>query len=111
MPDRPGETRRRWSSSSRRTAPSSTGGLPMALALCAGAATMPARADYPVAPDVVVFCEPTLQHAVVDIGMLWRKQTGVSLRVFTSPSWALLEQIAHHTRSDLVVGEGEAAAA
>jgi molybdate transport system substrate-binding protein len=72
-----------------------------------------ARADYPVAPDVVLFCEPTLQHAVTDVGRLWQKQTDVPVRIFTSPTWALLQQIAHHARDDVVIGEGddEAAAA
>ena len=83
----------------------------MALSLSLAAAITPARADYPVAPDVVVFCEPTLQHAITDVGTLWREQTGIPVRVFTSPTWALLEQISHRARSDLVIGEGDAAAA
>ena len=70
----------------------------------------PARADYPVAPDVVVFCEPTLQHVVADIGALWRARTGIKVRVFTSPTPALLQQIAHHARDDVVIGEGDAEA-
>jgi molybdate transport system substrate-binding protein len=71
-------------------------------------AIRPARADYPVAPDVVVFCEPTLQHAIADIGGLWRSQTGIRVRVFTSPTPALLQQIAHHARDDVLIGEGDA---
>ena len=71
----------------------------------------PAYADYPVAPDVVVFCEPTLQHAVTDVGALWRSQTGIHVRVFTAPTWALLAQIAHHARDDVLIGEGDANAA
>ena len=73
-------------------------------------AASPAHADYPVAPDVVVFCEPTLQHAVADIGALWRARTGIKVRVFTSPTPALLQQIAHHARDDVVIGEGDAEA-
>ncbi len=57
------------------------------------------------------FCEPTLRHAVGDVGQLWRRQTGISVRVFTSPTPALLEQIAHGARDDVLVGESEAAAA
>jgi molybdate transport system substrate-binding protein len=71
----------------------------------------PAYADYPVAPDVVVFCEPTLRHAVTDVGALWRSQTGIHVRVFTSPTWALLAQIAHHARDDVLIGEDDANAA
>ena len=70
----------------------------------------PAHADYPVAPDVVVFCEPTLQHVVADIGALWRARTGIKVRVFTSPTPALLQQIAHHARDDVIIGEGDAEA-
>ncbi len=79
--------------------------------LVTGAQVAPARADDAVAPDVVVFCEPTLRFAIADVAALWRRQTGVPVRVFTSPTALLLEQLSHHIRSDLVVGEGDAAAA
>jgi molybdate transport system substrate-binding protein len=84
----------------------------VSLALVArfGAASS-ARAAYPVAPDVVVFCEPTLQHAVSDVGALWHSQTGIHVRIFTSPTWAMLQQIAHRARDDVVIGEGDAEAA
>lgn len=71
-----------------------------------GASTA-AYAGYPVAPDVVVFCEPTLQRAIADVGALWRQQTGVPVRIFTSPTPAMLEQIAHHARDDVIIGEGD----
>jgi molybdate transport system substrate-binding protein len=83
----------------------------LALAYCLAATAIPARADYPVAPDVVVFCEPTLQHAVADVAALWRKETGVPVHIFTSPTRALLQQIAHHARDDVVIGEGDTRAA
>jgi molybdate transport system substrate-binding protein len=70
-------------------------------------ASTPAYASYPVAPDVVVFCEPTLQRAVSDVGALWRQQTGVPVRIFTSSTPAMLEQIAHHARDDVIIGEGD----
>ena len=45
----------------------------LALMLPAAAAGIgSARADEYVAPDVVVFCEPTLQHALGQIAALWR---------------------------------------
>ena len=69
-------------------------------------AVPPARAQYPVAPDVVVFCEPTLKHALGDVAELWRAETGIPVRLFTSPTGAELEQIAHHARDDLVIGAG-----
>jgi molybdate transport system substrate-binding protein len=74
-------------------------------------AAVPAHADYPVAPDVVVFCEPTLSYAITDVAALWRSETGIHVRVFTSPTSALLEQIGHHARADVLIGEGEANAA
>ena len=78
------------------------------LALCVVAASMaPARAAYPVAPDVVVFCEPTLQHAVADLAVLWRQETDVPVRIFASPTPLMLEQIAHHARDDVVIGQGD----
>ncbi len=79
-------------------------GLALAMHIAAGT---PALAGYPVAPDVVVFCEPTLRHAVTDVGALWRRQTGVAVRVFTSPTSALLEQVAHRARDDVLIGEGD----
>jgi molybdate transport system substrate-binding protein len=83
----------------------------LVIVLFVAAASVPARADYPVAPDVVVFCEPTLLHPIADAAALWRSETGVPVRIFTSPTWALLQQIAHHARDDVVIGEGETTAA
>jgi|HubBroStandDraft_1064217.scaffolds.fasta_scaffold00101_32 molybdate transport system substrate-binding protein len=77
--------------------------------MLAAAGPAPAAADG--APDVVVFCEPTLQHALADAAALWRQQTGVPVHVILSPTKLLLEQISHNIRSDLIIGEGEAAAA
>jgi ABC-type molybdate transport system substrate-binding protein len=69
----------------------------------------PAHADYPVAPDVVVFCEPTLQHAMTNIAALWRAESGIKVRIFTAPTTPLLlAGIAHHARDDVVIGEGDA---
>jgi ABC-type molybdate transport system substrate-binding protein len=82
-----------------------------ALVFCVIAASVSARADYPVAPDVVVFCEPTLRRVVTDLGAQWRKETGVPVRVFAAPTWANLAQIARHTRDDVIIGEGDAVAA
>jgi molybdate transport system substrate-binding protein len=68
----------------------------------------PARADYP--PDVVVSCEPTLKPVLAEIAAAFRRQTGIPVILFAAPTASLLEQIGHHARTDLVVGEGEAAA-
>jgi molybdate transport system substrate-binding protein len=80
------------------------------LALSAIGMIATARADYPVAPDVVVFCEPTLRPAVTALGAQWSKETGIPVRVFTAPTWANLAQLTRHTRDDVIIGEGDEAA-
>jgi len=81
------------------------------LALSVIAATAAARADdYPVAPDVVVFCEPTLRPVVTALGRQWTTETRIPVRVFAAPTWANLAQLTRHTRDDVIIGEGDAAA-
>jgi len=79
--------------------------------LCAIAAGAPARAAYPVAPDVVVFCEPTLRQIVTHLGAEWTKETGVPVRIFAAPNWANAAMGAHHARDDIIIGEGDVAEA
>jgi molybdate transport system substrate-binding protein len=81
------------------------------LAVLASAGIHSASAENYVAPDVVVLCEPTLEPVVNEIGALWRKRTGVPVRVFASPTALILQQAAHGVRSDIVIAEGDAAAA
>ncbi len=81
--------------------------LGLGLALVAGSAT--ARAEtLPDWPDVVVFCEPTLLHAMTDLGAVFHAQTGTPVRVFTAPGSMLVRQ-ANHTRNDILVLQGSAA--
>ncbi len=81
---------------------------PAALALLlAGLAIGSAAHGQEVAPDVVVFTEATMVHAIGDVGQMWRSQTGVPVRVFASPTKLLLEEIAHGVRSDVLIGQGE----
>jgi molybdate transport system substrate-binding protein len=61
--------------------------------------------DFP--PDLVVFCEPTLRPALVEIGSLWQNRTGTPVRVIAAPTPLLLEQLSHHIRSDLIVAQGD----
>jgi molybdate transport system substrate-binding protein len=82
-----------------------------AVLLLVVAKTTPARAEYVIAPDVVVFCEPTLRPAIADVARLWRGQTGVPVRILSAPTALLLEEVSHHIRADLLIGEGEDAAA
>jgi len=82
------------------------------LAMSAITMTTAARADdYPVAPDVVVFCPPTLRPVVIELGRQWTQETGIPVRVFAAPTWANLAQLVRHTRDDVIIGEGDAAAA
>jgi molybdenum ABC transporter molybdate-binding protein len=73
--------------------------------------SLPAHAQFVVAPDVVVYCEPTLRPVVAEIAKAWRRESGVPVRLFASPTAAILEQIGHRARADLIIGEGEAAGA
>ncbi|MGO8918375.1 MAG: molybdate ABC transporter substrate-binding protein [Stellaceae bacterium] len=82
-------------------------GVPVAALLL----TVAARAEFVVAPDVVVYCEPTLRPVLAEVAAAWRRESGVPVHLFASPTAAVLQQIGHRARADLVVGEGEAAAA
>lgn len=88
------------------------GGLAAAAMLLAiTTAGTAARADGYVAPDVVIIAEPTLEPALASVAAAWRRESGVPVHIFASPTDLLLEQIAHGVRSDIVVGEGDAALA
>ncbi|HXZ02852.1 MAG TPA: substrate-binding domain-containing protein [Stellaceae bacterium] len=87
---------------------------PLPALVLAMAALLPAaaaRADFIVAPDVVVYCEPTLRPVLAGIAAAWRHDTGVPVHLLTSPTAAMLEQIGHRARADLIIGESDAAAA
>jgi molybdate transport system substrate-binding protein len=77
----------------------------LTLILFAAINALPANADSADPPDVVVFCEPTLQHAIGDVGALWRRETGVPVRIFSAPTALLIEELSHRPRSDLIIGE------
>jgi molybdate transport system substrate-binding protein len=81
------------------------------LVLALAGLSPPVRAADDGPPDVVVFCDPTLEPALTHVARLWRGQTGVPVHVLTAPTPLLLEQISHRIRSDIIVGEGAAAAA
>jgi molybdate transport system substrate-binding protein len=67
----------------------------------------PARAEISSAPDVVVFVEPTLRHAVADLGALFRARTGAPVRIFSAPSVMLVGEIPF-TRDDVMILQGSA---
>ena len=67
----------------------------------------PAKANDGRAPDVVLFCEPTLQAVMTKVTDLWRARTGIPVRIFVARSDLLIEQIARGVRCDLVVLTGD----
>jgi molybdate transport system substrate-binding protein len=60
----------------------------------------PARAAV---PDVIVYGEPTLAHALVDVGARFTEQTGVPVHVFVAPPALILAQLRHQVWNDVVV--------
>jgi molybdate transport system substrate-binding protein len=72
-------------------------------------AAMPAVRAEVSAPDVVVFCDPTVSHAVQDLGAFWRGRTGIPVRVFPAPTKLLLEMTAHGVHVDMLILQGDKA--
>jgi ABC-type molybdate transport system substrate-binding protein len=60
----------------------------------------PARA---AAPDVIVYGDTTLAHALHDVGARFTAQTGVPVHVFTAPPAIILAQLRHAVWNDVVV--------
>lgn len=75
------------------------------------AASGPARAEYVYAPDIALYCEPTLRPLLAELAAAWRRESGVPVHILTSPTPLMLEQIGHRARADLVIGAGAAAEA
>src|SRR5271157_2471240 len=74
-------------------------GLVVALmVLLAGVA--PARA---AAPDVIVYGDPTLAHALRDVGARFTAETGAPVHVFSAPPTLILAQLRHSVWNDVVV--------
>ena len=75
--------------------------MPVVLAVVlALAGTAPARA---AAPDVIVYGDPTLAHALRDVGARFATQTGVPVHVFSAPPTLILAQLRHEVWNDVVV--------
>jgi ABC-type molybdate transport system substrate-binding protein len=64
----------------------------------------PARAEISSAPDVVVFVEPTLRHALENVGAMFRARTGAPVRIFAAPSMMLVREVPF-TRDDVMILE------
>jgi molybdate transport system substrate-binding protein len=55
------------------------------------------------APDVIVYGDTTLLHALHDVGARFTAQTGVPVHVFTAPPAIILAQLRHAVWNDVVV--------
>jgi molybdate transport system substrate-binding protein len=84
-------------------------GLAVALAVSLAAllpALSPGTASAEAAaPDVIVYGEPTLRHALLDVGARFTAQTGVPVHVFAAPPSIILAQLRHQVWNDVVVIE------
>jgi molybdate transport system substrate-binding protein len=65
-----------------------------------GPCVTPARA---AAPDVIVYGDPTLAHALRDVGARFTAQTGVPVHVFSAPPTLILAQLRHSVWNDVVM--------
>jgi ABC-type molybdate transport system substrate-binding protein len=64
----------------------------------------PAWAWTSPAPDVVVYCLPSLAPVIVRLGRQFRHEGGAEVHVFVGPDGRLFGLIAHRARADVVVG-------
>ncbi len=55
------------------------------------------------APDVIVYGDPTLAHALHDVGARFTAQTGVPVHVFSAPPTLIVAQLRHSVWNDVVV--------
>lgn len=62
----------------------------------------PVRADTP-APDVAVFCDPTLRFAMRDVGRLFTARVHAPVHVFCAPPRLMLAEIARDTQTDVLI--------
>ncbi|HUC63593.1 MAG TPA: molybdate ABC transporter substrate-binding protein [Alphaproteobacteria bacterium] len=91
--------------SRRRFGAIATGGL-MATGTLA-AAPAPARAEDAIPPNVVVFAEPTIQHAVKDITAPWRARTETPIDLFGTRSDVMIQQRVRGARCDVLIATRE----
>lgn len=56
-------------------------------------------------PDIVVYCDPTLAHAMRDIGSLFDARNQAPVHVFSAPPTLMLAQLARHVQNDILVTE------
>ncbi len=73
-----------------------------AVALLLAAVAKPASGAV---PDIVVYCDPTLAHAMRDTGSLFTARNQAPVHVFSAPPTLMLAQLARHVQNDVLVTE------
>lgn len=59
-----------------------------------------------VAPDVVVFCDLTLRHALIETGRVWRARSRIPVQIFVAALAQQAELSRHGARVDILMGIG-----
>lgn len=72
-------------------------------ALAPIALASPAEATANAAPDVIVFCDQTLQSGLRAAGDRFTAQTGAPVRLFSTSPKGMVAQIAHVTQTDVLI--------
>ncbi len=57
------------------------------------------------APDLVIYCPPTLVHALTQTAALYRADRHVPVRIFAGPPAAIEGLIAHMARADIAIAD------
>jgi molybdate transport system substrate-binding protein len=61
------------------------------------------RPGLAAAPDVIVYCDPTLVPAVRDVGQLFTARSQATVDVFTAPPPLMLAQLARQVQNDALI--------
>src|SRR5580704_4346509 len=78
-------------------------GLVVVLAVLLPVVPLCATSARAAAPDVIVYGDPTLRHALLDVGARFTARTGVPVHVFAAPPTLILAQLRHEVWNDVVV--------
>jgi molybdate transport system substrate-binding protein len=86
-------------STGRTTVSMTLAGLSVALAT----AVVGIRTAQAAAPDVIVYGDATLAHALYDVGARFTATTGVPVHVFSAPPTVILAQLRHAVWNDVMM--------
>jgi ABC-type molybdate transport system substrate-binding protein len=84
--------------------------MPVAFRFCLAALLLVAGAGQAGAwtspvPDIVVYCQPSLMHALTMIGGQYRASRHVKVHIFEAESASIDGLVAHMARDDVVVSD------